>query len=113
MRLDSIKAYTATGYEPIDPAQEYQRQAKRLFERYGDKADLSKIDWMISLDMAKSAKFSQKDIEKAIQKCSPNIESRKAGYLEDYAKRTAEKAWQAPEAVQNRQNKEIDKGISR
>lgn len=103
MRLDSIKAYTATGYEPIDPVQEYQRQAKRLFERYGDKADLSKIDWMISLDMAKSAKFSQKDIEKAIQKCSPNIESRKAGHLEDYAKRTAEKAWQEPEAVQSRQ----------
>lgn len=105
-RLDSIKAYTTTRYEPIDPAQEYQRQAKRLFERYGDKADLSKIDWMISLDMAKSAKFSQKDIEKAIQKCSPNIESRKAGHLEDYAKRTAEKAWQEPEAVQSRQQSE-------
>lgn len=111
-RLYAIKTASQPRYG-ANAAQEYQGQAKRLLEKYGENADLSRIDWMISLDMAKSGKFSQRDIETALQKHSPNIESRKAGHIDDYAKRTAEKAWQAPEAVQNRQEKARDRGMSR
>jgi hypothetical protein len=103
-RLEAIKAASMPKYG-ANAGQEYQGQAKRLLEKYGENADLSRIDWMISLDMAKSSKFSQQDIETVLRKHSPNIESRKAGHINDYAKRTAEKAWQAPEALQSRQEK--------
>jgi hypothetical protein len=60
-------------------------------------------------------------IEKSIRECSPNVESRKAGHIEDYAKRTAEKAWAAPEVQQERQQeqdrqanlKQRDRGMER
>jgi hypothetical protein len=81
-----------------DPVQEYQRQAKRLLARYGRDADFSRLDWMIATDMAASGHWLARDIERGIRECSPNIESRKTGHLEDYAKRTAEKAWTATAA---------------
>jgi hypothetical protein len=71
--------------------------------RYGEGADLSRMDWMIAADMAKSGRFTVADIEKGIRDCSPNVESRKAGHIEDYARRTAERAWTAPEVLQHRQ----------
>jgi hypothetical protein len=86
-----------------NPEHEYQRQAQRLLERYGPSADYSRIDWMIAKDMAKSGHFSQRDIEKALRTCSPHIEDRKVGHIEDYARRTAETAWQAPDVAQQRQ----------
>jgi hypothetical protein len=62
-------------------------------------------------------------IEKSIRECSPNVESRKAGHIEDYAKRTAEKAWAAPEVQQEREqaqeqarqarHNQQDRGMSR
>jgi hypothetical protein len=58
---------------------------------------------MIATGMAKSGRFNVKDIECGIRECSPNVESRKAGHIEDYAKRTAEKAWAAPEVRQERE----------
>ena len=89
-----------------DPVDEYRRQAKRLIDRYsGADADLSRMDWMIATDMAKSGRFTAQDIEKGIRECSPNVETRKVGHIEDYAKRTAEKAWNAPEVAAERQEK--------
>ena len=82
---------------------EYQRQAQRLMQRYGKEADFSRLDWMIATDMAKSGRFTAQDIEKGILECSPHVESRKAGHVEDYARRTAEKAWAAPEVAAQRQ----------
>lgn len=75
-----------------DPVHEYQRQAQRLLQRYGPDADFSRLDWMIAKDMAQSGRFTVQDIERGIRECSPHIESRKVGHVEDYARRTAVKA---------------------
>jgi len=117
-RLEAIKSakqWQGSG----NHQKEYQRQAQRLLEKYGEKADLSRIDWMIAQDMAKSGRFTVQDIEKGIRECSPNVESRKTGHIEDYARRTAEKAWSTPEVQQARQAQEQerqakrDRGMSR
>lgn len=106
-RLEALKTANTAQSRRFDPVQEYQRQAKNLLTRYGDDIDLSRMDWMIATSMAsdQQGRWPQKDIERAILECSPNIESRKAGHIEDYAQRTAAKAWQAPEVVQHRQEK--------
>jgi hypothetical protein len=101
-RLAALQA-AKPGHGGHDPVREYQRQAQRLMGRYGEGADLSRMDWMIAADMAKSGRFTVADIEKGIRECSPNVESRKAGHIEDYARRTAERAWTAPEVLQHRQ----------
>jgi hypothetical protein len=41
------------------------------------------------------------------------VESRKAGHVEDYARRTAEKAWHAPEVQQHRQDQEASRQAKR
>lgn len=101
-RLEALLA-VKSGYGGYDPIREYQNQAQRLLGRFGDGADLSRMDWMIATDMARGGRFTVQDIEKGIRECSPNVESRKAGHTEDYARRTAEKAWIAPEVQQHRQ----------
>lgn len=101
-RLGAIRA-VSTGHKTYDPVREYQRQAQRLITQYGDKADLSRMDWMIATDMAKSGNWTQQEVEKGIREASPALESRKTGHIEDYAKRTAEKAWAAPEVQAHRQ----------
>jgi hypothetical protein len=103
-RLEALETAKPGGYgSQYDPVKEYQHQAQRLMQRYGKDADFSRLDWMIATDMAKSGRFTAQDIEKGIRECSPHVESRKAGHVEDYAKRTAEKAWAAPEVQQHRQ----------
>ncbi|MEL5850225.1 MAG: hypothetical protein U7M05_12825, partial [Candidatus Igneacidithiobacillus chanchocoensis] len=89
-----------------DPVREYRRQAKRLLAKYGDGADLSRMDWMIATDMAKSGRFTLRDIERGILEASPHVESRKAGHIEDYARRTAANAWASPEVQRHRQEQE-------
>lgn len=49
---------------------------------------------MIAKNMAQSGRFTAQDIERGIRECSPHIESRKVGHIEDYARRTAVKAVQ-------------------
>ena len=103
-RLVALEAAMPGSYgSQNDPVKEYQRQAQRLMLRYGKEADFSRLDWMIATDMAKSGRFSVDGIEKGIRECSPYVESRKAGHIEDYARRTAEKAWNSPEVQQYRQ----------
>ena len=103
-RLEALETANLGGHgSRYDPVKEYQRQAQRLMQRYGKEADFSRLDWMIATDMAMSRRFSVQDIEKSIRECSPNVESRKAGHVEDYAKRTAENAWNAPEVQAHRQ----------
>ena len=101
-RLGALQA-AKPGYGSYDPTREYQRQAQRLMAKYGEDADLSRMDWMIAQDMAKGGRFTVQDIEMGIRECSPNVESRKAGHIEDYARRMAEEAWDAPETQQHRQ----------
>lgn len=87
-----------------DPAQEYLRQAKRLLARYGPSADYSRIDWMIAKDMAKSGHFTQNDIAHVLRAHSPHVEERKTGHVQDYAERTAQRAFNAPDVVQHRRH---------
>jgi hypothetical protein len=106
-RLEALQT-AKPGSGGRDPIQEYQRQAQRLVAKYGAGADLSRMDWMIATDMAKSGRFTVQDIERGIRECSPNVESRKAGHIEDYALRTAAKAWQSPEVQQHRQEQALE-----
>lgn len=86
-----------------DPMSEYQAQAKLLLERYGADADFSKLDWMIACSMSRKG-YGASQVASAIEQCSPHVESRKAGHIEDYAQRTATNAAQhvASEAKQLR-----------
>ena len=78
-------------------------------QRYGKEADFSRLDWMIATDMAKSGRFTAQDIEKGIRECSPHVESRKAGHVEDYARRTAVNAGGAgPSARQAQRSRDRD-----
>jgi hypothetical protein len=102
----------ASGWR-YDPAKEYTRQAQRLLQRYGDQADFSRLDWMIAKDMAQSGRFTAADIERGLRECSPNIETRKAGHIEDYAKRTAEKAMDGAAVDQRQRSRNNDHDLSR
>ena len=104
-RLEAIGVATARvgGHDPLG---EYRRQAQQLIVKYGAGADLARMDWMIAVDMAKSGRFTQQDIESGIARGTPNVQSRKAVNVEDYARRTAQKAWGAPEVVLQRQERQ-------
>ena len=71
--------------------------------RGGVVLDLARMDRTIATDMAKSGRFTVAQIERGIRECSPNVESRKAGHIEGYAKHTAQQAWSAPEVQAHRQ----------
>lgn len=101
-RLEALQE-PQTVYWARNPLDEYKQHAQRLLERFGANADLSRMDWMIAQDMAKSGRFAVEDIERSIRECSPNVESRKAGHIEDYAQRTAINAWRSPEVQQHRE----------
>lgn len=101
---------------------EYQRQAQSILSRYGQDADLSRLDWMVSVSMAKRG-YGPQEIERALSECSPNIQSRKAGHMEDYARRTVDKVFQLAEVQVEREhlmeqhqvriNRERDGGLER
>ena len=97
------------------PVDEYRRQAQALQARY-PAPDWSKLDWMIATAMAGSGRYTLAEITQALVDGSPNLATRKAGHLEDYAQRTVEKAWQDP-AVQAQQAqhraRQEDRGWSR
>jgi len=124
-RLRAIGEVTQIGRSgsgQSDPVRVYQSQAQRLMQRYGAQADYSRMDWMIACDMAQSGRFTRQDIERGIRESSPNIESRKSGHMEDYARRTVARAWEAPEVKADRQaqqerdaaqNRQRDRGHSR
>ena len=111
-RLESIRVATARvgGHDPLG---EYRRQAQQLIIKYGAGADLARMDWMIAVDMAKSGRFTEKDIERGSARGTPNVQSRKAVQVEDYALRTAQKAWDAPEVVRQRQERQREQQAMR
>jgi hypothetical protein len=73
---------------------------------YGEKIDYSRMDWMIAKAMA--ARYTVDQVAEVIREHSPNIEARKVGHLDDYARRTATKA--APEVGQVQRPKQRDRG---
>lgn len=75
-----------------DPVREYRKMADGLMRRYGADADLSRVDWMCAVSLARRG-YSVQDIEGAMRQASPDLETRKAGHIDDYVSRTAEKAW--------------------
>jgi len=105
MRLEAILRAVETR-KGQDPIQDYQQQAKRHIGFYGPSTDYAQMDGQIAQDMAKSRHFTQRDIEHAIRACSPHLEACKVGYSEDYAARITEQAWQSPETVQHRQERQ-------
>jgi len=84
------------------PADEYRRLAKPILARYGEGSDLSRLDYMVAKRMCASG-WTADQVQQAIEQASPALDTRKAGHIADYAKRTAEKAWTDPEAVNARQ----------
>jgi hypothetical protein len=70
----------------------YRHEAERLIQRYPH-ADLSKMDWMIVLSLARA--FTDADgteLARAMVEGSPRLAERKAGHLTDYVARTVAKA---------------------
>lgn len=84
-----------------DPVREYRRQLRRLLERYGAAADLSRLDWMITKDMALQG-YSSQELVQALTEASPELPKRKGSHEPDYIRRTVAKVLAEPE-VQERQ----------
>ena len=87
--------------------------AARLFERYGEGFDEVKADWLIAKDMSQKG-WDKKEIAKAIEEASANVEPRKFDAMKEYANRTAGRA---VAAVQNERtvdkSKSIEQGVER
>jgi hypothetical protein len=105
-RLDVLRAD-----EPAAPGndsvREYRRQARRLLGQYLPSGDYRPMDEAIAVEMAKSGRYSAAEIERSIREGSPNVESRRAGHLEQYARRTVERAERTPEVQQHRRELEL------
>ena len=109
-RLEGIRT-AEPGHEADDPVQAYRKQAQRYLNQHGFKTDFARMDEAIAAEMAKSGRYTSSDIERGIREGSPNVESRRAGHMEEYAKRTAQKAWAAPEVQQKRQEQNREKDL--
>lgn len=80
-----------------DPTLTYQLSMKGILERFGDQwkaqnkgqIDYSRLDFMISKEMAKRG-YSAQDLEKALNNASPELPTRKAGHEQDYVRRTVD-----------------------
>ncbi len=71
---------------------------------------------MIATTMAGSGRYTLPEITQALLQGSPNLATRKPGHLEDYAQRTAAKAWQDPTVQAHQaqhQARQDDRGWSR
>lgn len=73
----------------------YKRAAAAAYDKYGQDADVSRIDYYAAKIMA-IERYKPEVIAQTIATFSPDIEQRKAGHVEDYARRTAYKAWDDP-----------------
>ncbi len=70
----------------------YRREARRLWERYPT-ADLSRLDWMIVLSLARAFRdATAEELARAMVEGSPELVERKAGHVADYVARTVGKA---------------------
>lgn len=96
-----------------DPTVAFKTTAARLFERYGESFDEVKADWLISKDMAQRG-WDKKEIAKAIEDGSANVEPRKFDAMREYANRTAGRAVAAVENDKTvDRSKSLDRGVER
>ena len=87
--------------------------AARLFERYGEGFDEVKADWLAAKDMSQKG-WDKKDIAKAIEEASANVEPRKFDAMKEYANRTAGRAVAAVENERTvDRSKSLEQGIER
>lgn len=107
-RLEAVKN-APEGAFSRNPILEYQKQLKRLTERYGPSMDVSKADYMIGTAMAMQG-YSPEQLTQALEQASPELPTRKAGHEQDYVQRTVRAAFANPdvqkhlEAEQHRQH---------
>jgi len=82
-----------TGGGAVSPlGQLYRREVERLLQRYPS-ADISKMDWMIVLSLARAFTDAEgAELARAMVEGSPRLAERKAGHLADYVARTVAKA---------------------
>jgi len=91
----------------------FKTTAARLFDRYGEGFDEVKADWLIAKDMAQKG-WDKKDIARAIEDGSANVEPRKFDAMKDYANRTAGRAVAAVENERTvDKSKSLDRGVER
>jgi len=83
----------STGGGAVSPlGQLYRREVERLLQRYPS-ADISKMDWMIVLSLARAFTDAEgAELARAMVEGSPRLAERKAGHLADYVARTVAKA---------------------
>ncbi len=78
---------------PVSPlGQLYRREVTRLVGRYAA-ADLSRLDWMIVLSLARAYEdATAEELARAMVEGSPGLDERKAGHVGNYVARTVSKA---------------------
>ncbi|MCP3967033.1 MAG: relaxase/mobilization nuclease domain-containing protein [Lentisphaerae bacterium] len=100
-RIQAIKTYEPTSRWHKSAVDEYKSEMKRLYNRYGNKIDWSKADWMVCKDMA-CKRYDADEIKKTMEEASPNLFDRKKGHVQDYVKRTVDKVMK---------NKDVQKAL--
>lgn len=91
----------------------FKTTAARLFERYGEGFDEVKADWLIAKDMAQKG-WDKKEIARAIEDGSANVEPRKFDAMKEYSNRTAGRAVAAVENERTvDKSKSLDRGVER
>lgn len=118
IHIEGVKKPSPWGRKTaLDSIAEYTRQWVKLESRYGPDMDQSRADWTIATRMIGSGQYDVDDVEQAILGMSPNLHTRKPGHAEDYARRTATKAWLDPDAqaqrAQNLAKQQHDRGWER
>lgn len=103
----------------LDPMQVYRRGLKTLYARFGASMDVSKADYMIGVDMVRRG-FTPEQIGQAIEQCSPELPTRKAGHEADYVARTVRAImaspkvaeWREEQAKEAQRSRDRDRGPS-
>jgi hypothetical protein len=92
-----------------------QKIASDTFTRFylansqrSDRQDESLLDWVTCKQMAKKG-FSDGAIRYALRHTSPDLETRKAGHVDDYVQRTVDKVMSHPEVVAVRSQHQKEK----
>lgn len=72
-----------------------------IVQQQGWELDWSRIDYQAAKNML-SKGYSTDDVMNSMERCSPEIDTRKAGHVEDYVRRTVSKAANDPGVVAKR-----------
>jgi hypothetical protein len=76
-----------------DPIEVFQELTAQLLETYGQAADCSRVDWMVTSEMLHRG-FAAERIKAAMREASPKLHKRKKGHVDDYINRSVDKAFE-------------------